>query len=118
MIEYQSNYQFPPALKRLLVAMFCKKPEALPFPVAGNYGNSTVSKPQLKRSVSRVFTRLEAERDLVTRLALGETVAAQDDLAARWGVDKSTVSRWVKAWEADGLVPARTQIGRCKQLSG
>lgn len=65
----------------------------------------------------KVYSRLEAEQDLVTRLALGETVAAQDDLAHRWGVDKSTVSKWLSKWERNRLIPARQQIGRCKQLT-
>jgi hypothetical protein len=63
------------------------------------------------------ITRLQAERDLVTRLAFGETVASQDDLVARWHVDKSTVSKWLKRWEGEGLIPARTQSGRCKSLA-
>lgn len=64
----------------------------------------------------KVFSRDEAEAELVTRLALGETVASQDDLAARWGVNKSTVSKWLRSWEREQLIPARQQIGRCKQL--
>jgi len=65
----------------------------------------------------KIYSREEAERDLVTRLALGETVAAQDELADRWGVHKATVSKWLKVWEADGLIPARRRIGRTMQLA-
>ena len=65
----------------------------------------------------KVYSRDEAEAELVTRLALGETVTSQDDLAARWGVNKSTVSKWLRAWEREQLIPARQQIGRVKQLT-
>jgi predicted transcriptional regulator len=32
-------------------------------------------------------------------------------------VAKSTMSEWLTEWERDGLVPARTQQGRCKALA-
>ena len=32
---------------------------------------------------------------------------AQWQLASRWGVDKSTVSRWLRQWEGDGLIQRR-----------
>jgi predicted transcriptional regulator len=40
---------------------------------------------------------------------------AQQFLATRWGVDKSTVSRWLKDWEAEGLV-SRRRIGKEKPV--
>lgn len=64
----------------------------------------------------RVFSRTEAERDIVTMLASGATVASQDDLAARWSVDKGTVSRWLKHMREQGLVPAAQRVGRCNRL--
>jgi len=64
----------------------------------------------------RVFSRGEALLDLTRRLAAGETVAAQDELAVAWGVDKSTVSKWLKRWRAGGLVPPAQRIGRCHRL--
>jgi hypothetical protein len=64
----------------------------------------------------RVFSRTEAERDIVTMLASGATVASQDDLAARWSVDKGTVSRWLKHMRELGLVPAAQRVGRCHRL--
>lgn len=66
---------------------------------------------------TKVYTKAEAAADLVTRLALGETVASQDDLADRWQVNKSTVSKWLKEWEGRELIPSRQQIGRCKRLT-
>jgi hypothetical protein len=58
-----------------------------------------------------------AQRDLIARLATGETVAAQDDLAEAWNVNKGTVSKWVSEWERNGTIPARQQIGRCKTIA-
>ena len=77
---------------------------------SGNSGNSG-------NAGKRAYSKVEAEADLVTRLALGETVASQDDLVARWGVNKGTVSKWVAEWERRQLIPARQQIGRRKRLA-
>jgi hypothetical protein len=41
---------------------------------------------------------------------------AQQFLAAQWGVDKSTVSRWLSGWEAQGHI-RRQREGRCKQVA-
>ena len=30
---------------------------------------------------------------------------------------KSTMSNWLREWEADGIVPVRIQRGRCKALA-
>jgi hypothetical protein len=73
-------------------------------PIRGNGGSA------------RVFSRAEALLDLTRRLASGETVDAQNDLAAEWGIDKSTVSKWVKRWQADGLIPSAQRVGRCHRL--
>lgn len=76
-------------------------------PGTGNWGNG---------GGFRVYSRAEALLDLTRRLASGETVDAQNDLAAAWGIDKSTVSKWVKQWRADGLIPAAQRVGRCHRL--
>lgn len=62
-------------------------------------------------------TKRNAHRDLLAKLATGETVAAQDDLAEAWSVNKGTVSKWVSEWERDGSIPARQPIGRCKMIA-
>lgn len=62
------------------------------------------------------YSRADALLDVTRRLASGETVAAQNELAAAWGVDKSTVAKWLKRWRADGVVPAAQRIGRCHRL--
>ncbi|MGE3228117.1 MAG: helix-turn-helix domain-containing protein [Hyphomicrobium sp.] len=87
----------------------------------GNWGNSVSGggrKPPKGGNGGgpRVYSRAEALLDLTRRLASGETVAAQDDLAEAWHVDKSTVAKWLKRWRADGLVPAAQRIGRCHRL--
>jgi len=65
----------------------------------------------------RRFTKEEAAADLVTRLALGERFGSQNELCERYGRSKSTVSDWLSDWEANGLIPARSQSGRCKQIA-
>lgn len=65
----------------------------------------------------RRFTKEEAAADLVTRLALGERFGSQDELRERYGIAKSTMSDWLSDWEADGIIPARLQAGRRKQLA-
>lgn len=89
-------------LKRLLAQLTATEPVNPVTPVNGGG--------------PRVFSKRAAEQDLVTRLALGETVESQDDLAARYGVDKSTVSKWLKDWRARDLVPVSQRIGRCHRL--
>ena len=66
---------------------------------------------------TRRFAKDEAAADLVTRLALGERFGSQDELRERYGVAKSTMSDWLRAWERSGLIPARRPAGRCKVLS-
>ena len=83
---------------------FCTKPGGGTWGNPGNDGGK------------RVLSRSEALLDLTRRLASGETVAAQDELAAAWGVDKSTVSKWLKRWRADKRIPAAQRVGRCHRL--
>jgi hypothetical protein len=123
MIAGTSEYELP----RWVTRLFRPKPppEAPPPPpVAQSTGLSSellayMTQVPTPKPVARphVFTRLQAERDLVTRLAFGETIASQDDLAARWNVDKSTISRWLKRWERKRLIPKRKVVGRYKVLT-
>lgn len=90
-------------------------------PGTGNWGNSVNGGGKQppkggNGGGKRVYSKLEAEQDLVTLLALGETVASQDELAQRYGVDKSTISKWLKDWRRRDLVPASQRIGRCHRL--
>ena len=56
---------------------------------------------------ARVYTQCEALRDFRQLRAVG----SQQFLAERYGVDKSTVSRWLQAWETEGHV-ARKRAGK------
>lgn len=82
-------------------------------PGSGNWGNSRNGG---NGGGKRMFSRAEALLDVTRRLASGETVDAQDTLAGAWGVDKSTVSKWLKRWRKDGLVPSAQRVGRCHRL--
>ncbi len=53
---------------------------------------------------------------VLAELDSGRTVPSQQALSGLSGVRKQRVSEWVREWEADGLIPARTQRGRCKSL--
>jgi hypothetical protein len=85
----------------------------------GNGGTKPTSKPRIggNGGGKQVLSRAEALLDLTRRLASGETVAAQDELAAAWGVDKSTVSKWLKRWRTDKRIPAAQRVGRCHRLA-
>ena len=77
------------------------------------------SEPSSKTAGSKVhrYSKEEAAADLVTHLALGERFGSQDELRERYAVAKSTMSSWLAEWEANGLIPARLQSGRRKQLA-
>lgn len=55
--------------------------------------------------------------ELVTGLALGQSVPSQRTLADRWQRPKQTVSDWLGEWEAAGLIPPRRTVGREKALA-
>ncbi|MCC7251162.1 hypothetical protein [Hyphomicrobium sp.] len=63
------------------------------------------------------ISKRKAEQHLIAQLATGATVAAQDDLATAWNVNKGTVSKWVSEWERNGTIPARQQVGRRKTIA-
>lgn len=53
---------------------------------------------------------------LLTDLALGRSAGSQVDLCRRFGVARSTMSDWLREWEAAGLIPRRRTVGRCKSV--
>ena len=96
-----------------------RQPNGSPRPAGGGHGKNPAGGGQGKRpnrSGGGGYTKDEAAANMVTRLALGERFGSQNELAERFGVAKSTMSEWLKEWEADGLIPARTVRGRCKAL--
>jgi hypothetical protein len=66
-------------------------------------------------SRKRVFTRNEAMADVISLVERRKPIPSQDDLADRWGVTKSAVSKWLTLWEEDGLIQ-RESVGRCKTV--
>ena len=85
--------------------------------------SSTVSANQLvelgQRSVPRAgprpMSKLEAERFVVTQLALKRELTSQDWLADKCRVSKSTASEWLSDWEKRGLI-FRARVGRRKVI--
>lgn len=61
--------------------------------------------------------RQQALADLLTMLAIGQAVPSQVTLAQRWRRPETTVSDWLKRWEAEGLIKARQAKGRVKVLA-
>ncbi len=69
-------------------------------------GNPQPPKPGNRRpvAVSTVATRAAAEADVIRLVARGEPLPSQDTLARRWGVHKSTASKWLSDFERRGLI--------------
>lgn len=61
----------------------------------------------------RKSSRQEFEADVTTRLALGQAIDRQDELAEAHGVHEGTASKWMKSMRQRGLIPASQRIGRC-----
>lgn len=89
-----------------------------PAVVAHSAITDTVRADAGKKPSGGQHTKDEALADLLTMLALGQSVPSQRTLAERWGRPKQTVSDWLREWEGDGLIPARRQVGREKMLAG
>ena len=60
------------------------------------------------------LTREEVLTDLMLRAATGRTFRSQDEAARHYSVSPSRFSEWSKDWEAEGSLPKRRMIGRCK----
>jgi hypothetical protein len=81
--------------------------------VAANDMEPLPPKPGNRR---RVATKAAAEADVIQLVARGEPIPSQDTLADRWGVHKGTASKWVRHFEARGLI-RRQVVGRCKMVA-
>ena len=80
-------------------------------------GVRTVRKPDSPLPpVGGGMSKQEVLDYVLAELDNGRTVPSQQALAGLSGARKQRVSEWIREWEADGLVPARTQRGRCKTL--
>lgn len=80
----------------------------------GNGGNS--GNPSRPKGGNGGGNRHAFEADVLTRLALGQTIECQDDLALAHGVNKGTVSKWLKDMRRRDLIPAAQRVGRCHRL--
>jgi len=80
-------------------------------------GGRTVRKKPDGPPKSGGLSKEETLQHVLTELALGRTVPSQQALAGLSGARKQRVSEWVREWEVAGLIPARTQRGRCKVLA-
>ncbi len=63
-----------------------------------------------------VATKAAASADVIRLIGRGEALPSQETLAARWGVHKGTASKWLAAFEADGIISRHTE-GRCKRVA-
>lgn len=74
--------------------------------------------PSERRTVRRGPSGKEAcLAELVTMLALGQSVPSQRTLAEKWNRPKQTISDWLREWERAGLIPPRRTVGREKALA-
>lgn len=75
---------------------------------------STVSRP---RANADRFKQYQCLADLQRLHASGTPIPSQEWLRERWGLSsKSTVSKWLRGWERERLIPTMTVSGRCKIL--
>ena len=79
----------------------CNRKEAVTVAVA--------STQNLQPTVTVSWTQQDALRDFKDMKHAG----AQHLLATRWGIDRSTVSRWLKEWQDAGLIE-RKRVGKEK----
>lgn len=65
---------------------------------------------------NRRMTREEIRTDLMLRNATDRQFGSQKEAAEYYGYSESRYSELSKAWESEGLIPARRMVGRTKQL--
>ena len=73
-------------------------------------------KPGAPKSSKRRLTRDEVLTDLMVRNATGRSFGSQDEAAKHYGISPSRFSEWSKDWEAEGAIPKRRMVGRCKMI--
>jgi hypothetical protein len=75
-------------------------------------GRNGVQLSETQSAMRRPWSQAEA----LAQFRQMREIGAQQFLADRWSVDKSTVSRWLRQWETDGLI-RRRRDGRCKSVA-
>ena len=97
-------------------------PDGSDRPNGGPDGPKPPNRPKPNTPDSRpdgpAMSKNEVRDALVTDFALGRSYGSQDEIAERFGRSKSTISDWLKEWEAAGLIPARRTVGRRKEIAG
>jgi hypothetical protein len=102
------------ALDPLVLPLFLELGSILFFSVAFPIRKETIAQP-LQPAIetiaqplqARIWTKEEAQRDLKRLREAG----SGRYLAARWGRDPATVSRWLAEWSDDGTI-ARERRGK------
>lgn len=89
--------------------------DAEPMDSSANRSPNRSGKPNSSRRTIRAKTKAEAESAIGSLLAANRPIPSQKTLVTEWGVAKSTVSEWMKDWDARGITK-REQIGKCKMV--
>jgi hypothetical protein len=90
----------------------------LPEPKRPNVGAVTVLLKRPKGTIdpNRRLTRAEVLTDLMVRNSTRRGFGSQEKAAKHYGVSPSRFSEWSKDWEAQGAIPKRRMVGRCKMI--
>lgn len=64
----------------------------------------------------RADKRAQALLAIRAEIAAGRTFPRQADLCERFGIAPSSLSDWLREWEATGAIPPRRIVGRCKAV--
>jgi hypothetical protein len=94
----------------------------LPEPKGPNGGASVTVLPKRPKAPNepkgsnRRLTRDEVLTDLMVRSATGRGFDSQEEAAKHYGVSPSRYSEWLRDWEAEGKIPNRRMVGRCKMI--
>jgi hypothetical protein len=103
------------ALDPLLLPIFLELGSVVFF-AAAFPARATLATGRNNETTVTVATRSWSQYEALAQFRQMREVGAQQFLADQWGVDKSTVSRWLAAWETDGLI-RRRRVGRCKSVA-
>lgn len=76
-------------------------------------GVSTMETPKTDASLAFPYSEGEAKEDLKELIAQHGAIPSQQHLAARWGVTKGTVSKWLDKWEG----VHRTRVGKRNEVT-
>lgn len=116
---WQTDYPADADLSNV-VALFGPLPDDRPGPSGGSSGPDRPAPkgPKIGPESTPDGRKDRVIASILTSLASGRTFPRQADLCERFGVPRSTMSDWLSEWEAAGLIPHRTRVGRCKALAG